>query len=238
MEVLVFQIKGDFGHFRKYYTTSSPLTFAFPPPPSIMGVLAAIAGIDKQEYLTLFSSAVCSVAIGIDSPVQKVRMGINHINTKGIYWIPIKKGTHEARTQIRTELLKNPCYTFYIAHKDKDLFSGLAHNIKEHKTVFTLSLGLSELLADFAFTGILKFHKNQNIRKEIHTVIPMKNIVVSGIVFERGKKYFKDKIPVEMTPERIVESYEDVLYESQGQPIEAQVKECWEGENGRCITFL
>jgi len=238
MEVLVFQIQGDFGHFRKFYTTSSPLTFAFPPPPTIAGMLAAIAGIDKTKYLTIFTRTACSVAIGLEKPVQKVRMGLNHINTKNNYWVPVKKGSHEARTQIRTELLKDPLYTLYIAHKDKKLFNDLVSNIREHKTEFTFSLGLSELLADFTFEGVYKFHKKVDVKKEIFSVIPMSSIFPSGVVFEKGKKYFKEKMPVEMTPERVVECYEDILYESQGQPIEAHVRECWEGENGSCITFL
>ena len=52
MKSLIFDIYGDFGHFKKYYTTSSPLTFSFPPPPTIKGMLGAIGGISKTEYLT------------------------------------------------------------------------------------------------------------------------------------------------------------------------------------------
>jgi len=53
MKVLVFDIWGDYGHFRKFYTTTSPLTFSFPPPPTIAGILGAIYGTDKKtnEYL-------------------------------------------------------------------------------------------------------------------------------------------------------------------------------------------
>lgn len=238
MEVLIFQIRGDFGHFRKYYTTSSPLTFAFPPPPTIKGMLAAVAGIDKTEYLSLFSQDNCSLAVALDGPVKKIRLALNHINTKGDYWVPVKKGAHEARTQIRTELLKDPSYTIYFAHKDKGLFNTLAQNIQEHKTVFTLSLGLSELLADFSFVGVCKFQLKQNITGEIYTVVPMSLIVPSGIIFEGEKKYFKEKIPVEMNRERVVERYEDVLFEAQGKPLKVRLKECWEGEDGRCITFF
>jgi CRISPR-associated protein Cas5h len=32
-----------------------------------------------------------------------MRMGLNYINTKGDFWIPIKKGKHEPRTQIRID---------------------------------------------------------------------------------------------------------------------------------------
>jgi len=150
----------------------------------------------------------------------------------------VKKGTHEARTQIRTELLKDPSYTVYVAHKDKGLFNLLARNIKEHKAVFTLSLGLSELLADFSFVGTFEFSRRQEVVKEVHTVIPMSLVTPSGIVFEGEKKYFKEKVPAEITPERVVERYEEVLFEAQGKPIKVRVKECWEGEDGRCITFF
>ncbi|MFB3896899.1 MAG: CRISPR-associated protein Cas5, partial [bacterium] len=34
MKILVFDIWGDLGHFRKFYTTTSPLSFSFPPPSS------------------------------------------------------------------------------------------------------------------------------------------------------------------------------------------------------------
>jgi len=55
MKVLVFDLFGDFAHFRKYYTTTSPLTFSFPPPPTIAGILGAIYGASKEEYLDIFS---------------------------------------------------------------------------------------------------------------------------------------------------------------------------------------
>ena len=49
----------------------------------------------------------------------KTRMGLNHINTKG--WVPNKKGNHEARTQIRTELVKDPVYRIYVTHQNEIL---------------------------------------------------------------------------------------------------------------------
>lgn len=238
MKTLVFDVFGDFGHFRKFYTTSSPLSFSFPSPPTVKGMLAAIAGVDKRDYLEVFASGVCKIAVRILTPVKKIRMGINHINTKGNYWVPVKKGTHEARTQIRTEFLKDPAYRFYVAHADSTLFARLAGHVREHKTVFTLSLGLSELLADFRFVDVLSFTRGEPGEREIATVIPAAALDAAGIVFEGGKSYFKEKIPVEMNPDRVVERYEDVLFEAQGKPVRARVKEYWQGENGECATFF
>lgn len=54
MQVLVFDIWGDYGHFSRFYTTTSPLTFSFPPPPTIARILGAIYGAGKNEYLNMF----------------------------------------------------------------------------------------------------------------------------------------------------------------------------------------
>jgi CRISPR-associated protein Cas5h len=55
MKVLVFDVWGEFGHFRKHYTTTSPLTYSIPPRTAIAGMIAAIEGFGKDEYLQYFS---------------------------------------------------------------------------------------------------------------------------------------------------------------------------------------
>lgn len=238
MKTLVFDIYGDFGHFKKFYTTSSPLTFSFPPPPTVRGMLGAIIGADKEAYLDVFSHEKCKIAIKILSPIKKIRMGLNHINTKGNYWIPIKKGSHEARTQIRTEFLRNPSYRLYVYHKDQEIFNKLYDNVKSHKTYFTLSLGLSELLADLRFVGLMEFVKREGGEGDIATVIPMNVVEQYGIIFEEGKKYFKEKMAIEMTSDRVVKRYEDVIFENQGNSIYANTNVYWEAENGERIIFF
>ena len=51
-------------------------------------------------------------------------MGLNHINTKETIGL-IKKGSHEARTQIRTEFVKNPAYRIYVSHEDNKVLTNL-----------------------------------------------------------------------------------------------------------------
>ena len=95
MKTLVFDIWADIGHFRKYYTTSSPLTFSFPSPPTIAGMLGAIIGSGKDRYLSDFALDQM-YQIGLLNPVKKFRWGINYINTKDNFWQPVYKKHHEA----------------------------------------------------------------------------------------------------------------------------------------------
>ncbi|MBC7321401.1 type I-B CRISPR-associated protein Cas5 [bacterium] len=237
MKTLIFDIWGDFAHFKRFYTTSSPLTFSFPPPPTVKGILGAIIGSDKNNYLKVFSRDKCTIAIQILNPIKKIRLGLNHINTKGNFWRPTKKGTHEARTQIPCEFVKDPAYRIYVSHKDEEIFDALVKNLKAHKTFFTISLGLSELLADFKYIGIMEFEEVKEEETEISSILPA-NLILEGIEFREGYRYFKERIPIDMNQDRVVEKYEDVLYESQGKKIYAMIESFWKGEDGTCVAFL
>lgn len=239
MKVLIFDIWGDYGHFRKFYTTSSPLTFSFPPPSTIEGILGAISGVDKHQYLDVFSHAKCKIAIKIVAPVKKVRMGINLINTKDNYWTLYGNKYHEPRTQIRTEFLKEPHFRIYFTHEDENIIVKAAKLLEEHKTVYTVSLGLSELLADFEYIGLYDVeYVSDGALIDLATPVLFSNMISDGLEIEEGKKYFKEKMPIVMNPERIIEKYDDVILESQGKTIKARVNTYCRLENGENIAFF
>lgn len=239
MKVLVFDIWSDYAHFRKFYTTSSPLTFSFPPSSTIAGVLGAIYGAGKDKYLEVFSLDRCKIALKIVNPVKKVRMGINLINTKGGYWTLFSNQYHEPRTQIRTELLKDPYFRIYFTHKDEKVFKRLTELLKEHKCIYTVSLGLSELLADFKYVGEYNSEtRSDNELVELQTPVIESELIKNGLEIEAGKKYFKEKMPIKMNQERIVEKYDDVIFEPDGKTIKAKVKNYYRLANGENITFF
>lgn len=238
MKAIIFDILGDLAHFRKFYTTSSPLSFPFPPPPTVAGMLGAILGVDKNKYLEIFSLDKCKIAIQILNPIKKLRLGINLINTKGNYWIPVKIGKHDPRTQVKTEFIKDVKYRIYFYHKDEEIFKKLTENLKNHQTFFNFSLGLSELLGDFRFVKIEEFEEKEKEEVYISSVIPMSQIWEGKIIFEEGKSYFRERIPVKMNPERVVEKYEDVIFEAQGKPIKVIVNNYFKGEDGINVLFF
>ncbi|WP_353685115.1 type I-B CRISPR-associated protein Cas5b [Thermodesulfovibrio sp. 3907-1M] len=239
MKVLVFDIYGDFAHFRKYYTTTSPLTFSFPPPPTIAGILGAIYGAQKDEYLNVFGYDNCKVALRVLNPIKKMRLGINLINTKdNRYFLLLKKKNHEPRTQILTEFVKSPKYRIYLWHPDADVFNKLASMIQSHQSFYTVSLGLSELLADFSFIGVYEGKEISNEKSEISTVVSISKLIEKGIEIQPERKYFKEKIPIKMTEGRVVEIYDDVIYEPDGKTIKAILKTFCQLENGEHISFF
>ena len=232
-KILCFELWGNYAHFRTFYTTSSPLSFAIPPRTAVAGLLGAILGL-ADEYTEIFAPDKSLIGIEVAAPIKKIRMGEKIINTKGDYWIPIKRGSHEPRSPIRREFVKDPRYRIYVQHKDQEIMAKLQNMLNAHKTVFTPYLGISECIASFKFRGVLEVQNLQSEQKlPIKTVIPSELLFSDeAIEFEAGKQYRKERMPIYMNRDRVVQKYDDVIFERQGQEIKAQVNNCWHTEKG------
>jgi CRISPR-associated protein Cas5h len=240
--ILQFNLWGDYAHFKKYYTTTSPLTFEFPPPPTVIGIISAIIGLDKNDnfYLTKFPEDSYKLAIKLDKPVKKVRWSLNLIHTKDIKLFRlIRKRGHEPHTPIRTEFLKDPSFTIYFWHRDDDIYQSLKQRLESHSSVYSISLGLSELLANYEYKGekTISEYKNEE-SVQIDSAIPSRYIPQNGIDYEIGKEIFQVNYPVSMNCERVVEKRSEVIFERNGKPIKCSPNIYWQLETGEKIVFF
>jgi CRISPR-associated protein Cas5h len=234
--VLVFDVWGEYGHFRKYYTTTSPLTFAVPPRTALTGLIAGIIGLEKNEYLKHFSKQNAHIAVKILSPTKKVRFSENLIDTKTADLM----GRIKNRTQIRFEFLKNPKFRIYFHHTDAALFRKTREFLEQHKCVYIPCLGLSEHIANFNFVGELGCTevKENTVSVPINSVIPLPDAFTVKIDFKEPGEYFSEILPVEMDVNRTLLEYCKTLYERNGKPIQATVETFWKLENNENIIFL
>jgi len=238
-KMLVFDVWGDYAHFRRYYTTTSPLSFPIPPRTALCGLIGAIIGLEKEEndYLKYFPTESAHIALRLLNPIKKTIIAENLINTKnargpGMNLINQKGG----RTQIRFEFLKDQKYRIYFFSIDTgdSLYQKLKYNLINHKTKYTPCLGLSENIANFSFIGEFKINilhcKNDYV--SIDTVLPLQKISKKeGIMFEREGEYFSIRIPVELNTERVVTKYRDIIFDRNGRPIKAQLTETYANFN-------
>jgi len=233
-KILAFDLWGDYAHFRKHYTTTSPLTFSIPPRTTLCGLLAAIIGLDKTEYLHYFSDKEASIAVQLLDDVKKITLAENLIDTKkaGKMMNRIKQ-----RTQIRFELLKDPKYRIFVHHQDESIYLKLKEMLKAHKTVYTPCLGLSELLANFQYIKEYRAEKAEtDSEMEILTALPKKNLI--ELSFQDGYEYLSETMPRNMLPDRTVTEYMPVIFERKHNALKARVNQFIRLENNEAITFL
>ena len=118
--VLVFDLWGDYGHFRKIETTTSPLTYSIPTGTALSGLVSAILGYPRDSYYDLFSPNKIKFAVRILNPIKKVRINLALINTKYEPFFALA-GKKNPRTLIPYEFLKDPKYRIFIGIRDSEI---------------------------------------------------------------------------------------------------------------------
>lgn len=237
---LVFEVRGEWAHFRKIYTTSSPLSYSIPPRTAIAGMLGAIVGLDKKNYYDSFTKDKARIAIRIITPVKKFRLGINLINTKTAKWFAQIKD----RTQVKQELVKQPCYRIYFTHADRGLYDSVKEFLSLGRCFYTPCLGLSEYIAHLEYLGeYAMVNKTGSEKTVIHSVLPIPQrfpIYLGGEELSGRGEYFKETLPNDFTPggQREVREFIRVLFERQGRAIVCEPPQYWQVENGENIIFL
>ena len=236
--VLVFDVWGDYAHFRRGYTTTSPLTYPFPSRTTLAGLISAILGLPRDSYYKLFGKDNSAFALQILNPIRKIKITQNLIDTKTGFYLWDNKGQ---RTQIPFEFIKKPKYRVYAWLSDQK-FDDLIKLIKGHNSVYTPYLGISECIANFEIfgEGVFEVEKKRvdgGEGVEIYSIIEKGKAKVRG--GERGKKYGIVKVPGFMNQDRSVSKYMEFYYEEDGKPLKITEGEYYtlKGEDVNVVFF-
>jgi len=249
-EILIFDISSEYGHFRKYNTTTSPLTYSIPTRTAIAGILGAILGMEREvvdgiypdgaiPVQEFFSKANSGIAVQILNPVKKENVAMNLINTK----ISFYNLTRAGRTQIEFELVKNVKYRIFFAlNNNEAAFSNLAERIKSKNHHFSPYLGLAQFTATIDFVDIKQAipmeNQNENYIDILTAVNLSKTMGEQPIEFDYSAMYSANNMPIEMNRNREVQEYSEVLIEKNGLTVKAKVKDYYEIEKYGNILFL
>jgi CRISPR-associated protein Cas5h len=238
---LAFDIYSDYGHFRKYYTTSSPLTYSIPPRTAIVGIISSIIGFGKKDntgksnkdYFYLMSEDVLISALQIINPIEKQYFGISLLDCKvdgtrtNLFKDLSKVNNIQIHsTQVNIELLKSPRYRLYISINDDKLYQKLKEYLLNNYTYYTPYMGIAFCILNFDFIGeyeLIEKITNNLDYIDIFTVIDSDNIL--DIQIEEGRFYNKEKIAYLMDENRIVKKYKSYIFENNGKSIKIKLKE-------------
>mgnify|MGYP000613174524 CR=1 FL=1 len=235
---IVFEITGKYGLFKKPYSPLSPVSFPVPPPTAIFGMVGAIAGFGKDEYLEHINDGEVQVGIRLRNSIRRYRAGLNLLVTKGSkYFRPVKKNP---RTQIPAEFLVDPKYRIYFAHSNSEIIETLEQQLKADETVYTPCLGIAQCIADVNYIGSFPIEKmkHRNGTLCLDCVIPLSRTRTPSVHYKPGAKLFRFRLPAMMAPDRTVTHYEDVVVNENAEPVEVTLKDGYERIGGDDILLF
>ena len=82
MEVLCFKISGKLAHFRKYYANNTAFSFSIPPRTTLMGIVAAAMGWERDSYYEKLASENIHFGVRVLSPLKKAFHRLNFLSIK------------------------------------------------------------------------------------------------------------------------------------------------------------
>jgi CRISPR-associated protein Cas5h len=233
MKVVAFKIWSDYAHFRKHYTTSSPLTHSLPPPSALRGLVAAILGFEQTRYPALLTIDNCQFGVRLLQPVQKVRMGFNYLDTKDGAWVLFDSkhlrpkvvkdghGTPRLHTQVRIEFLKNPCFEIYVHHQDNAVINDLVYNLQHHLAIYTPYLGVSECLANFSFSWV---NDVEPFTGKGEMLSAFQTSSIQHLHIQDGLALIKESVPVFLDEQRSRKKTEEIAFNPGARKVLADIQ--------------
>lgn len=229
MKLLVFDIWGEYGHYKKIYATSSAPSYHIPPKTSLYGYIGAVLGLQSDTYLEGFQHT-CRIGIQPLSPITSSRIEIN--------MRPNTKGVSENVSQVVHEVLVNPKYRIFLSHTDAGLMESLKQRLAMRKPYYTPCMGLSNFKSDFEFIAEIEADgRLVDGYSEIHSAIPKDSIL--GIKWQPFSQIVEsDATPCEMSPDRKPQKYIDLVFDRGASPIRANADcEVFEFEKKNFVVF-
>ena len=234
--VAVFDLCGPVAHFRKYYTNSSSLTYGFPPRTALMGVVAAVAGLERDAYYETLAPNRASFAVVSLTPVRRLIQTVNYVRTKGEDLARLR-GLGAARgTQVPLELLlpagEHPTLRFrvFFGCADRALWEEVAARLRDRRPYFPLYLGLTEFIAEAEPVALAGPDDYEAVPPGV--VVALDSVLnaglLDGIMLGRnggpGPRFVRERAPFAFGPGRTLEPPADMIYEAGARPLPVRLR--------------
>lgn len=232
---VIFDCSSSMAMFRKPYTTTSSVSFAFPPPSAVAGLISAIVGLDngavqngaRAEYWDAKELKGTCIALSVLAPTRWLRAAMNFWNAK-----EPQKHPH---IQIQHQFVASPKYRIFVEGGIEDR---LRRHLENGSFVYTPFLGVAYAIAKVDYCGHCVSQPVEGKRIVIDSLLPWeddKGIQLDIEQLSQTGGVFSELVPFRMTKERgLVESIKVVYPAKAGCSI--HVRERGVLNVSRCVV--
>lgn len=222
MNVLVFDIKGRFAHFRKFYTNSSSLSYLLPPRTTLMGIVAAILGLERDSYYEILSSENLDITARIMFKPRKIMQTLNYMKIESPKEIFKAKNHTQVPFEVIASQEKNVVYRVYLSHRDKAIYEKIKNNVIFGKSEYPLYFGAAPFSANIEYIGE---YAGEIIEKEASILTPINKDLIEKIYFgDNNLILARERMPRDFDNDRMIKDAATYIYDEMGSAIKVKLK--------------
>lgn len=232
--VCIFEVRGQFAHWRKWFTTTSALTYSFPPRTAVIGLVGAILGVPREKVAEVFDATETKIAVCPIKPIEKDRLPEKWrqtppLITKGKF-DPVKM---DESFQANLEVLRRPRYRIIFWHSEEELMKELTKRLKEKRWVYPPCMGIMGFLADVEWEGEDMACEVEVDQAEIRTILPLAEAMALRVDLSGSADYLREeRIPNEVLTGRTFRHLYLAYVAREAKPLQVRITE------GRLPTFV
>lgn len=239
MKGVLFELKGNWAHFRKPETNNNPLTHDFITKTALIGLIGAVLGRERKEMAELFPTLSDALLYGVR---------INNAVKKESWSFTLRKVVDVLeKAPKQMEFLKNPVNTIALALKNENSienFEQFVNAIERSEAKFTPVLGLHNCPAELQFIKAGEFQVRQSKDKEVFQTkgfikkSQLTDFAVSKLLSAKFRLGV-ERIPTFQNNDfwNLPDRYEPVIYPSENNEVFAQ-GEYYEFTDGSQWTLI
>lgn len=203
---VMFDCSSDMALFRKPYTTTSSVSFAFPPPSAIAGLVSAIVGLDNgasgnASYADYWKELTGTrVAVALLRQTRWLRAAVNFWNVKNPQKTP--------HIQVKHQFVSSPRYRVYVSG---GIEARLCEHLERGTFIYTPCLGVAYAIAQIDYIGSCDPQPIEDEEVRVNTVIPWADEGMELNLAESGG-VFSERVPFRLTTERALAESVKVVY--------------------------
>lgn len=233
--IVAFNWKGMFAHFRQFDANSSSLSYSFPPPTVITGMIAGLFGIERDEYYKLFSKKFLKLTVQIVTPPRKIMQTVNYIYATQPGHLNMSASN--VHTQIPMEFVVSPrfpdepmTYRIFLKFDDGEFGRELEKVITKNQMKYLPYFGSAPFSSWIEWLGVPQ--KVEVLKSEepiqVNSVVPVDVIVPNSLALDFNEEvppaYFREHMRREFAPGREPGPLINLLWEKNRSKIRAVFK--------------
>ncbi len=245
-QAIKFKLSGDYALFKKPFANNQPQSFVIPPKTAVLGMIGAMMGWSKGEYIEKLPFDKFSYAVRLLTPkIKKDLIGINLMQGKSAKFTfnenPIKNPPERGkRSPTRFEFIKDIEWEIFLIIEDIEIQNELFQRLQSKRFVYNPNLGLQSLFAKIESEVLFDIELADEITDNIYTSFE-KNFIRFGL--KKPVAFYNELIPVSFDKNRSLPQTKEMISFVGDYEIEIINKDnlkmrLYQDDNSRLYQFI